>query len=663
MNRFRVRAFSALAPRAIRLLALVITGTLACAVPAPAQERVPNLWFQGTRLVLERPVPTGGDVAVSADDSGMRRFLERLGATLAYEPGQRYVIVTSADRRTIVFTLGDQAYTVAGVRARAPFVPFLDGRDPVLPFFALARALYVEPVQDGGETVLQPRLGALDVRTDGPRTTVTVRAAMPLVARTEGESPERLAVSFLGLGSALAPARRNPGGAVDTIDLASGGSARVPVTTLTVAGPPGTTHRLVPGPSPDIFTVVFEARSTAGAGGFGPPTPPPAYAPPPSPVQPTAAPPLVAGRATVTDVAIEPGADDALAVRLAISGAVTYQWHRLADHRWYVDLLGTTLSGPGRDERPQFGAVQSVRVRQIGTSDAPAVRVALTLSGEQRVDPAPTEAGLTILVGTTPSLETARTGRGRTGGLPVVASAASPDPGTGPAPSSSAGGWKYAPPPAAAPVPANQSSKLIVIDPGHGGGDAGAAHNGLVEKTLTFDIAQRLRALLVAQGWTVRLTREADIDPVSPDNLARMRADGKPNPDDRAYLQTRCDVANLAGARLFISIHINSAPSPSAAGSTFYWYKPQDAALAQALERAMIPLAGTQDDGTRHENFYVVRHTTMPAVLVETAFITNPGDVALLRQPSFLQNVAQGLANGVKAYTGAAQPNPVSVER
>jgi N-acetylmuramoyl-L-alanine amidase len=202
-----------------------------------------------------------------------------------------------------------------------------------------------------------------------------------------------------------------------------------------------------------------------------------------------------------------------------------------------------------------------------------------------------------------------------------------------------------------------------VIDPGHGGGDAGAAHNGLVEKVLTFDIAQRLRTLLVAQGWTVRMTRDTDIDPVSPENLARMRTDGKPNADDRAYLQTRCDVANAGGARLFISIHINSAPSTSAAGTTFYWYKPQDAALAQALERSVIPLTGTQDDGTRHENFYVVRHTTMPAVLVETAFITNPGDVALLRQPAFLQNVAQGLANGVKAYTGAAQPNPVSVRQ
>ena len=67
----------------------------------------------------------------------------------------------------------------------------------------------------------------------------------------------------------------------------------------------------------------------------------------------------------------------------------------------------------------------------------------------------------------------------------------------------------------------------------------------------------------------------------------------------------------------------------------------------------MIPAAGTSDIGPRHENFYVIRHTTMPAVLIETAFISNPHDAALLGSSSFLQNMAQGIANGVKAYAGA----------
>ncbi len=641
MNRSRVRVSSLFA-------ALLAFG--ACALGASAQDRPPNFWFQGTRLIFEHPVASDGDIAVSTRDAGLRRFLDKLGATVSYQPQQRYVVIATADRRTIVFTLGDASYTVAGVRAQAPFAPFADGNsDVMLPFYTLARALYVEAVPDASDTVLQPRVGALDVRTDGGRTTVTVHAAMPLVIAANAEAPDRVQLSFAGLGSSLAPTRRAPGSAVDAIDVAVSGTAKVPVTTITIAGLRGATHRVVNAGSPDVYAVVFEARGVA------------ANAPPPPPlpgdtqqagavpvVTPTAAPPLVAGRATVTDLAIESAAADGVAVRVTLSGAASYEWHRLADDRWYIDFQNTTLNGPGRDEHPSFGSVQSVRVRQAGSTDTPTVRIAFTMTGNQRVDLAPSESGLVITVAAQPATDLARIGTGRTGGAAVVASAASPDPN---ASTDAVPAWK----PGTATNP-----KLIVIDPGHGGADPGTQHNGLVEKQLTLDIAQRLKSLLVAQGWTVRMTRETDVDPLSSDILAKMRADGKPKADDRAYLQTRCDVANNAGARMFISIHINSAPSESAHGTTVYWYKPQDAALAQAIERSVIPLAGTQDDGTRHENFYVVRHSTMPAVLIETAFATNPGDVALLRQPSFLQNVAQGIANGVKAYAGAPGSNALS---
>ena len=644
MNRFRVRAFSA----------LTVLALLAGTSSVGAQDQTPNLWFQGTRLIFAHSAPMQGDLAVSTRDDGLRRFLDRLGASVSYQPAQRYVVITAQDRRTIVFTIGDPVYTIAGVRAQAPFAPTADGNDVVLPFYALARALYVEPVQNGAETVLQPRIGALDVRSDAGRTYVTVRGAMPLIAAMNAESADRVQVSFTGLGSSLAPERRAAGAAVDEIDVAVGGSARVPTTTVTIAGTRGTTHRVIASEIPDAFTVVFETHGSVAQ--YAPPTPPPPGGTTPANAEyppygaspqavPTVAPLVVAGRATVTDLAIEPAPDDAVAVRVSLSGATSYEWHRLADNRWYIDFDNTTLIGPGRDERPAFGAVVSVRVRQQGTSDAPTVRIAFTMNGEQRVDLAPSDSGIVITIANVPSDEAVRIGTGHTGGVPVVASAASPDPGA------SAQPWKYG---------AGTNPKLIVIDPGHGGADVGTVHNGLTEKLLTIDIAQRLRTLLVAAGWTVRMTRDTDVDPVSGDNLARMRADGKPNADDRAYLQTRCDVANNAGARLFISVHINSAPIESAHGTTFYWYKPQDAAFAQALEKSVIPVAGTFDDGTRHENFYVVRHTTMPAVLIETAFVTNPGDVTLLRQPSFLQNVAQGIANGVKAYAGVPSANALS---
>jgi len=175
--------------------------------------------------------------------------------------------------------------------------------------------------------------------------------------------------------------------------------------------------------------------------------------------------------------------------------------------------------------------------------------------GRGEIGLGPSQSRLNITLSAAETTDLTRIGDGNTGGEPVVASAVSPEP----APTE--GPWKFGPAP-------GTNSRLIVIDPGHGGGDAGAAHNGLVEKNLTFDIAQRLRALLVAQGWTVRMTRDGDVDPVSQANLAKMHADGLPNADDRAYLQTRCDVANDVNARLFISIHINSAPVTSARGTT-----------------------------------------------------------------------------------------------
>src|ERR1035437_1414866 len=267
MNRSRVRVFS--------LIALCLT----CALPARAQDRPPNLWFQGARLIFEHGVVMSGDLGVSTRDAGLRRFLDRLGATVSYQPQQRYVVITAEDRRTIVFTLGDPSYTVAGVRAQAPFAPLADGDDVVLPFFTLARALYVEPLAQPNDIVLQPRIGALDVRTDAGRTIVTVRGAMPLLITTTGESPERLQLSFTGLGSALAPGRRAAGAAVDTIDVAVGGSTKVPTTTITLEGARGSTHRVLPSGSPDAYPVVFEP------GGDAPQ------------VAPTAAPPVVAGRA------------------------------------------------------------------------------------------------------------------------------------------------------------------------------------------------------------------------------------------------------------------------------------------------------------------------------------------------------------------------------
>ena len=137
-------------------LAVVVVTLLAGATAARAQQPspAPALWFQGAHLHFDRAIPTGGDLAVSTHDPQLKAFLDRLGASLTYEPQSRYAIITAQDRRTIVFTVGDRAYTAGGIALRAPFAIRSDGNDVVLPFFALARALYVDAVPNGSETVL-----------------------------------------------------------------------------------------------------------------------------------------------------------------------------------------------------------------------------------------------------------------------------------------------------------------------------------------------------------------------------------------------------------------------------------------------------------------------------------------------------------------------------
>lgn len=658
MNRLRVRVFSALAALAVAFAALA---------PAGAQETgSPNFWFAGTRLIFERAIPLDGDVAVSIRDSGLQRFTAKLGATVAYQPQQRYVVVTTADHRTVTFTIGSAQYMAGGVTARSSFAPFIDGGEPIVPLYALAHALYVEPVAGAGETILQPQIGALDIRTQAGRTTVVVRGATALAYVKRIDTPTHVEFAFSGVASPLTGTRKIGASAIATIT--SGGVPRNPTTIIAFDAPRGLAYELTPPASP--YEVALTVSDTPGAVAVNPPaaavpnavpttTPPPnvpygpVYTPPPPPVLGGAgagAPvpavgdatplPVPTGPAVVTAVTLQPQGD-ALSIHVTMSGSAPYDWHRLADQRWYLDIHGAQLSDAGRDERPAIAAVDSVRIRQIGTPDAPAVRIALTLRGEKTVDVQLTSDGLTIAATNFDAIAAAKTGFGVVGSAAVGAGEGTTGSEVPMALASPAAPWKF-----------GNGSRIIVLDPGHGGSDFGTAHNGLVEKTITIDIARRLRTLLTAAGWIVRMTRDSDIDPVSQANLAAMKADGKPNPSDRAYLQTRDDVANDVNARIFISIHVNYSDSPSVNGTTFYWYKPEDQLLAQTLEKAVIPVAGTNDVGPRHENFYVTRHANMPAVLIETAFISNPHDAALLASPAFLQNMAQGIANGVKAFAG-----------
>jgi N-acetylmuramoyl-L-alanine amidase CwlD len=321
-------------------------------------------------------------------------------------------------------------------------------------------------------------------------------------------------------------------------------------------------------------------------------------------------------------------------VRIAIQGGLAYEWHRLSDNRWYVDLQNAQLALPTQEQAVPSGSLLSVRARQTATTPVPTVRIALTLSSQRQVDIVPNDGGLTLAVNPVDDVSGLRTGTGQFGTAPAAlppVEAAPPD--ETPAPLETP--WKFAP---------TLNPKLIVIDPGHGGSDTGAAHNGLTEKDVTLDISMRLRALLLARGWQVKLTRSDDSDVYAPNDSARDE------------LQARDDVANNAGARMLVSVHVNSFTSSGLAGTTTYYFKSGDLSLAEAIHRRLIASLGTKDDGVRKENFYVLHHARMPAVLVETAFLSNPDDAALLHSPAFLQKVATSIADGIGDYASGTTP-------
>lgn len=188
--------------------------------------------------------------------------------------------------------------------------------------------------------------------------------------------------------------------------------------------------------------------------------------------------------------------------------------------------------------------------------------------------------------------------------------------------------------------------RVIVIDPGHGGSDSGAiGPTGVMEKSITLRVGNELRRLLTQEGATVYMTRSTDKE-VSP---KRSKA------TDIEELQARCDVANQKNADIFVSIHMDSFTNDAARGTTGYYYSlgnKRSRILADKIRAGVIDQIGTQSRGTQSSNFYVVKHTDMPATLVELAFISNKTEEQLMNSEDGIKKAAQGIADGIADYFG-----------
>jgi len=177
----------------------------------------------------------------------------------------------------------------------------------------------------------------------------------------------------------------------------------------------------------------------------------------------------------------------------------------------------------------------------------------------------------------------------------------------------------------------------IVIDPGHGGSDPGAVgKSGTYEKNNALATAFKLTELLRSAGAQVILTRSTDI---------------LPSLDERAVL------ANNQKADLFISVHNNSFTSTTAHG-TETWYSSanpvssQSKALASSIQSELVKEIGLTNRGIKDANYYVIKYTKMPAVLVEIGFISNPTEEQLLASSAFQAKAALGIYRGVLKFKG-----------
>ena len=155
----------------------------------------------------------------------------------------------------------------------------------------------------------------------------------------------------------------------------------------------------------------------------------------------------------------------------------------------------------------------------------------------------------------------------------------------------------------------------IYIDPGHNssGADTGAVGYGLKEQDVSVQIGVILRDMLIRNGQTVKMSRENITDTVS-SNL-------------NGSLAYRYNSANDWGADIFVSIHCNAANSKAYGCETYYCTgSTQGQAFADCVQPHLTAETERYNRGVKPANFAVIRHTNMPAILVETAFIDNYDD-------------------------------------
>ena len=171
--------------------------------------------------------------------------------------------------------------------------------------------------------------------------------------------------------------------------------------------------------------------------------------------------------------------------------------------------------------------------------------------------------------------------------------------------------------------------RTVIIDPGHGGRDLGAADSYVYEKHINLDVARRLERTLKEAGFKTVMTRTKD---------------------EFIALRERSARANRHRNAVFVSVHFNSAYRTSALGIETFYRSSSSEKFARFVQTELIKNIGATDRGVKTGNFSVLRYTKHPSILVEGGFISNKNERSAMMDPQYRQVVADSIARGILQF-------------
>ena len=180
--------------------------------------------------------------------------------------------------------------------------------------------------------------------------------------------------------------------------------------------------------------------------------------------------------------------------------------------------------------------------------------------------------------------------------------------------------------------------KIIYIDPGHGGIDPGATYKDMKESDINLEISKNLKEELEKNGAIVYLTRNDDYD-LSKNNTQNHK---------KSDLINRAKIINESECEMFISIHLNSDPSPTWNGTQIFYTEKNEKnkKIAEIIQKKM----NTKRKIKELKNMYLFDRITKPGILIEVGFISNPNDRYKLKNNDYQNEISKSITKGIIEY-------------